>query len=181
MAGFDWSKLIWLGALGGGFAALIAYGIFTSHWEITAGGIVAWLTVINLGFFVYMGLRPRRPPLPVPGPFEPGRRVRAKLGLYPPAYDGRKLARIWLRVSGETGSELLFELTCPTGLPQEFEELVKRQYQFRVQRGDAPALKAVCETLAVSREAVDNGAHPLKPVAWQWDEKSTVLFGRPGY
>jgi len=190
LAGFDWSKLIWLGALGIGFVVLLAYGSVTARWSLTAGGIVAWFTVINLGGFVYMGLLPRRPPLPVPGPFEPGRNVRVRLGLYPPAYDGRKLARIWLRMpvydetvqsTGGTEKEWLFELTCPAGLPQEFEDLVKQQYPFRLHRGDAPSMQAVCETRVVSRAEIDSGTHPLKLLAWRWDEQSAVLFGRPRY
>ncbi len=177
----DWSKPIWFVTLGGGLLALVLYGLFTERWFVTAGGIVAWFTVVNLGFFSYLGLRTRHPPLPLPGPFEPNQRVRARMGLYPAGYDGRSLARMWLKVANASGGEWLCEMALPSGLSSEFVELVKRQDTFRMQRGDAPAMRAVCEMVPLTREQIDAGEHPLKAVAWDWDEKCVELFGLPKF
>ncbi|MBI3832545.1 MAG: hypothetical protein HY291_23685 [Planctomycetes bacterium] len=177
----DWSKPLWFVTLAGGLAALVLYGLFTERWFVTAGGIVAWFTLVNLGFFSYLGLRTRRPPLPVPGPFEPGQRIRARMGIYPPGYDGRTLARVWLKIASASGGEWIFELAYPEGMPGDFAALVKRQETFRMQRGDAPAMRAVCETAALTRVQIDTGAYPLKAVAWDRDEKSAEPFGLPKF
>lgn len=181
--GFDWSKLVWFLVLAGGLGALVWYGIATDAWHVTAGGIVAWFTVVNLGFFSYLGLHPPRPPLPIPGPFAAGRKVRARMALYPAGYDGRKLPRLWLKVARAgtaDGKALwLFELPVAGGLDPRWAELLARQTTFRMQRGDAPAMRAVCETRNVTRAQVDGGAHPLQVLAWEWDAASTEVFGRP--
>lgn len=186
-SGFD--RPVWLIVLAGGMAGLIAFGLSTSRWEITAGGVVAWFTLVNLGFFSYLGLRPPVPPRPVPGPFLPGRPVRAILGLYPAGYDRRPLARIWLRIprapdmandEDDSAPEWLLELAVAEGLPPEFAELTEKQKTFRIQRADAPAMTAVCEVVKLSRTQIDAGELPLRIVAWNWDEQSTKIFGRPG-
>lgn len=178
----DWSKPIWFAVLAGGLAGLVLYGVATGQWFVTAGGIVAWFTVVNLGFFVYLGLRTRRPPLPQPGPFEPGLRVQARMGVYPPGYDGRALARVWIKLAEESGSkEWLCELTFADGLPEALGRAVKAQETFRMQRGDAPALRAVVETTALTRAQIDAGGHPVKPLAWAWDQTSAETFGVPKF
>lgn len=177
----DWSKLIWFVTLTGGLAALVLYGMNTERWFVSAGGIVVWFTIVNLGFFAYLGLRTRNPPLPMPGPFEPGLRVRARMGIYPSGYDGRARARVWLKIANASGGEWICEMACPDGLPPELAGLIQRQETFRMQRGDAPSMRAVCETVTLTREQIDAGAHPLKAVAWDWDEKSVELFGLPKF
>lgn len=185
LKGFDWSRPIWFVVLAGGLGSLIAYGALTGKLFITAGGIVAWFTVVNLGFLSYLGLRTRRPPMPIPGPFAPGQRVLARMGVYPAGYDGRKLARVWLKVPAETGadrpSEWLVELAFPQGLPEDLAATMRSQETFRMQRADAPAMRAVCETQDVTRAAIDAGAHPLKVLAWTWDAKSSEAFGLPKF
>src|SRR5437764_34690 len=79
--GFDWSKPIVIATLAVGFGALIIYGYMYDRWYITAGGIVGWFTVVNLAFFAYFGLTLPGPPLPLPGPVQPGH-YRAEMGLY---------------------------------------------------------------------------------------------------
>ena len=111
------------------------------------------------------------------------------MGLYPPGYDGRKLARIWLRIPMPTGGEVqgpgstasvwLIELAIPEGLSAELGALIKRQETFRMQRGDAPAVAAVCEVREVTRAEIEAGAHPLRVLAWHWEEASVESFGRP--
>ncbi|MCW8132904.1 MAG: hypothetical protein KIS92_21330 [Planctomycetota bacterium] len=186
LKGFDWSRPIWFVVLAGGLGALIAYGAATGKLFVTAGGIVVWFTVVNLGFFAYLGLRTRRPPTPLPGPFAPGLRVIARMGVYPAGYDGRTRARVWLKIPAEpsgsaSANEWLVELAFPDGLPEDLAQAMRKQETFRMQRGDAPAMRALCETLAVTREAIDAGAHPLKALAWTWDEKSPEPFGLPKF
>jgi hypothetical protein len=175
--GFDWSKPVWLLLLAGGFAALIYYGITTGKLFITAGGIVAWFTIVNLGFFTYFGLTLPGPPRPVPGPFQPGMKIRATLGLYPPGYERRKLARAWLRFKSVDSTPLMLELAFPE-LPEELKNLIAMQSMWRIQRGDAPATEAVLETLDVSREEINRGVHPVRIVAWRWDDQLLIPFNR---
>ncbi|MCZ7649412.1 MAG: hypothetical protein M5U26_29835 [Planctomycetota bacterium] len=180
--GFDWSKPLWFAVLAGGLFGLVYYGALSGRWEVTAGGVVAWFTLVNLGFFVYLGLRTRQPPPPHPGPFAPGVEVRAEAALYPAGYDGRTLPRLLLRVP-RRGAESPWLLELPFSsaqpLPLEFAELIARQATFRMQRGDAPKLRAVCQAAtALTRAEIDAGAHPLMVVAWVWDEQRVETFGR---
>ena len=177
--GFDWSKPASIGLLTLGFAALVYYGFATGRMFVTAGGVVAWFTVVNLGFFTYIGLTLPNPPLAVPGPFQPGLRIRAKMGLHPPGYERRKLARVWIRIPAAAGErpDWLFELAYSV-LPEDFKELLKRQETWRIQHGNAPATDVVIETLPVTREQIDTGSHPLKIIAWKWDEQSMQAFKR---
>ncbi|MBE7465325.1 MAG: hypothetical protein HS116_17750 [Planctomycetes bacterium] len=180
--GFDWSRVLWFGVLSAGVLYLVYYGYATQRWEVTAGGGVAWFTLVNLGFFIWLGLRTRRPPLPIPGPFEPAQTVRAEAALYPPGYDGRRLARLFLRVPRENAAEAwLLELTWPpeNPLPAAFTQLIAAQERTRIYAGDAPKFSAVCVTQSVTRAGVDQGAHPLQAIAWKWDPQSRELFGRP--
>lgn len=179
----DWSKPIWFTVLAGGLGGLVLYGLANGRWDVAAGGIVAWFTVVNLGFFAYLGLRTRRPPLPLPGPFAPGLRVQARMGVYPPGYDGRTLARVWLRLpaSEATSPEWLCELSFAAGLPETLAQIARAQETFRMQRGDAPDMRAVVETVALLRDQIDAGCHPVKPLAWSWDQTSTETFGVPKF
>jgi len=172
----DYSKPVWIGLLILGFAGLIAYGSVTSRWFITAGGIVAWFTLINLAFLTYFGPQVP-PPRAVPGPYEAGVSVRATIGLYPAGYDWRKLPRVWVRMPSTEGPPHLLALTFHA-LPEELAALLKKQQTWRIQRADAPATQAVIETLPVSRAQIDSGAHPVKIVAWRWDEHSLEPFDR---
>src|SRR5207302_1779780 len=100
--GFDWSKLLWIFLLTAGFAGLCYYGYSTNRLFVTAGGVVLWFTLVNLSLLVYFGpLMP--PPRVVPGPFETGKNVRAKIGIYPPGYEWRKLPRVWVRMEANEG------------------------------------------------------------------------------
>ena len=65
------------------------------------------------------------------------------------------------------------------GLSSDLAELAKRQTTFRMQRGDAPAMRAVCETLRVTRAEIEGGAHPIRVVAWCWEPDRSEVFGRP--
>jgi len=176
--GFDWSKpgVILLLALG--FGALVAYGFRTGAWYVTAGGVVAWLTVVNLSSFVYFGLTLPGPPRTVPAPLKSGEKLRAEMGLYPPGYERRKLARVWLRMQADDGgSAHRFELAFAK-LPNDLEKLLAAQTTWRMQRGDAPLTQAVVETLAESRAEIDAGTRPVKIVAWRWEEKGLAGFER---
>jgi hypothetical protein len=166
-AGIDWSKPIWLGLLTLGFAALVFYGWATGRWFVTAGGVVAWFTVVNLAFFTYFGLQLPGPPAPVPGPFAGGVSVKATMTLYPPGYNRRKLARIRLRIEAANGEPFPIELAVRE-LPADLQDLLKRQEQTRIQRGDAPATEAIVETLPITREQIDAGEAPVRIVAWLW-------------
>lgn len=177
--GRDWSKPVWIALLAGGFAALIAYGFKTDRLYVTAGGCVLWFALVNLGFFAYFGLTLPGPPLPVPGPFPAGLRVRAAMGLYPPGYERRKLARVHLRVPAPQGAAWRMELAFAQ-LPADLAGLLKRQETWRIQRADAPLTQAVIETLPVTREQIDAGAQPVRIVAWQWDEQALDPFRRQG-
>ena len=175
--GFDWSKPVWIVALAGGFGALIAYGLLTGRLFVTAGGIVAWFTAVNLAFFSYFGLTLPGPPRAVPGPFEPGQPVRASIGIYPAGYERRKRARVWARVPSADGPPWVFELPFES-LPGDLAKLMERQATWRIQRADAPATQAVLETLLVARAEIDAGAHPVRITAWSWDEQALTPFGR---
>jgi hypothetical protein len=175
--GFDWSKPVWIGLLVIGFAALIIYGLTSGKLFITAGGVVLWFTIVNLGFFTYFGLILPGPPKPVPGPYESGLKLRATIGIYPPGYETRKLARIWVRIKNSTGEFWRIELVFAQ-LPEDLAQLMSKQQMWRMQRGDAPATQAIIETLSVSRAEIDAGVHPLKVIAWRWDEQSLEPFNR---
>ena len=166
--GFDWSKPIWLGLLTLGFAALALYGWATGRWFVTAGGVVAWFTFINLAFFTYFGLSLPGPPPAVPGPFAPGLIVKAALTLYPAGYNRRKLPRMRLRIAAQNGEAWLIELAVGNLAP-EFRDLLKRQETTRIQRGDAPETQTLVETLPVTRAQIDAGEPPLRVVAWRWE------------
>src|SRR5262245_40140216 len=77
--GFDWSKPGVILLLAVGFALLVLYGVNTGRWFVTAGGIVAWFTVVNLSFFTYFGLTLPGPPLPLPKPEKPFVKFRAEM------------------------------------------------------------------------------------------------------
>jgi hypothetical protein len=173
--GVDWSKPIWIALLLLGFGSLAFYGYVTSRWFVTAGGVVAWFTLVNLSFFTYFGLSLPGPPRAIPGPFPPGRRVKATMALYPAGYERRKLPRVLLRIPQEKGDAAVIELAVPN-LDAELAELLAKQSMTRMQRGDAPATDAIVETVAVSREQIDAGELPLRVLAWRWDETSTRTF-----
>ena len=173
--GRDWSKPAVILLLAGGFAALVYYGIQTRHWYATAGGIVAWFTVVNLSFFIYFGLTLPGPPLPWPHPPQAAKKVRAEFGLYPAGYERRKLARVWLRIKAVEGPAHRFELTF-NELPSDLAQLLTKQTQYRMHHGDAPLTHAVLETVSES----DITKAPFKILAWQWQEKSPVPFDRYG-
>ena len=191
--GFDWSKPIWIGALVTGFLFFIFYGASTGKWFVTAGGVVVWFTAINLGFFTYFGLTLPGPPRTIPGPFPSNLLVRARMGIYPAGYERRKLARIWLRipVEGDASSTSalpnllgekdarfwLFELPFKA-LPEDLWQLMKKQERRRIQGGAAPATDAIVETLPVTRGQIDAGMHPVRVVAWKWDEAALEYFDR---
>jgi len=172
----DYSKLIWIALLIAGFAGLIAYGMFTQRWFVTAGGIVVWFTLVNLAFLTYFGPQVP-PPRAVPGPFEATQLVRAKIGIYPAGYEWRKLPRVWVRMASPDGPPHVLALVFDE-LPRDLYELMKKQETWRIQRADAPLTDAVVETLAVSREGIDSGAHPVKIVAWRWNEQALEPFDR---
>lgn len=174
--GMDWSKPLWIVLLTAGFAGLCYYGYSSGRLFVTAGGVVAWFTLVNLSLLTYFGpLMP--PPKTVPGPFEPGRRVRAQIGIYPPGYEWRKRPRVWVRMAAAEGQAFVLELTFAK-LPEELQTLMKRQEFWRIQRADAPATSAVVETLPISREQINAGEHPVKIVAWSWDEQKLETFDR---
>ena len=176
--GFDWSKPVWIFLLAAGFGGLIYYGYAYNRLFVTAGGIVLWFTLVNLAFLSYFGLvPPGSPPRTVPGPFEPGQKVRAEMGLYPAGYERRRLARVWLRIQAPSGPPWLLELACPE-LPPELQALLERQKAWRIQRGDAPKTQAVIRTLPVTREQINAGVHPVEVVAWSWHEEKLEGFGR---
>ena len=166
--GFDWSKPIWIALLTLGFGSLVLYGATTGRWFVTAGGVVAWFTIVNLAFFTYFGLSLPGPPPPIPGPFAPGLLVKATLQLYPAGYNRRKLARMRFRVEAANGEALLIELT-EASLSSELRELIKAQERTRIYRSDAPPTEAIIETLSVTREQIDAGEPPVKLSAWKWD------------
>lgn len=168
--GFDWSKPVWIGLLLLGFVGLIAYGLGTGKWFVTAGGIVLWFTVVNLAFFTYFGLSLPGPPRSTPGPFEPGRLLRAELGLYPAGYERRKFARMLLRVKAPEPPDWLIELAQPA-LEPELHAVLLGQSLARMHAGDAPTIDAIIETLPVSRAEIDAGAFPVRVVAWNWDDQ----------
>ncbi len=160
--GFDWSKpgVILLNAVG--FISLLIYGLQTGKLYVTAGGVVAWFTIVNLSFFTYFGLTLPGPPLAHAEPLaKKGERFRAEMGLYPPNYERRKLARIWLKLSGHK-----FELACAR-LPGPLEKLMLAQQQFRMQRGAAPVTQAVVEAAGAAREQLNQAAAPFEIVAWR--------------
>lgn len=169
--GFDWSKVIVIGALVVGFAALISYGFIYDRWYVTAGGIVGWFTLVNLSFFVYFGLTLPGPPLALPGPVPEGR-YRAEMGLYPAGYERRKLPRIWLRIGS-----LRFEFAVQQ-LDPDLASLIKEQTLWRMQRGDAPLTQAVVEFSTVTREQLDSGVIPVRVIAWNWNPQSLEPFNR---
>ncbi|HLX62212.1 MAG TPA: hypothetical protein VKX17_13105 [Planctomycetota bacterium] len=176
--GFDWSKPAVILLLALGFGVLVAYGFRTGAWYVTAGGVVAWFTVVNLSFFVYFGLTLPGPPLALPAPVKSGEMIRAEMGLYPSGYERRKLARVWLRIQADDGGPAhRFELTFAK-LPDDIEKLLGAQTTWRMQRGDAPLTRAVVDTLAVSRAEIDAGAHSVKIVAWRWEEQGLAGFER---
>jgi hypothetical protein len=176
-SGFDWSKPVWILLLAAGFAGLIYYGYATNKLFVTAGGVVLWFTIVNLAFFTYFGLQLPGPPRTVPGPFPPGQKLRAQMGLYPAGYERRKLARVWLRIDSDAGKPWLLELPFPA-LPAELQALLLRQQAWRIQRADAPLTDTVVETLPVTREQINAGAHPVRVIAWHWDEQKLRPFGR---
>ena len=179
--GFDWSKpgVILLNAAG--FLALVLYGFRSGNFYITAGGIVAWFTLVNLSFFTYFGLTLPGPPVPLAFPAHvletPELRYRSEMGLYPAGYERRKLARVWLRLRDKDGGTLRFEMAFGE-LPAELRTLVKAQSMWRMQRGDAPLTRAVVKPSGASREQIDAGAKPLDVVAFHWDEQALVGFER---
>lgn len=175
--GVDWSKPIWIGLLLLGFISLAMYGYATGRWFVTAGGVVAWFTLINLSFFTYFGLSLPGPPRAIPGPFPEQQRVKAILALYPAGYERRKLPRLLLRISQPSGGAAVVELPVAR-LEPELATLLERQAQTRIQRGDAPATDAIVETLRVTREEIDAGAAPLRVLAWRWDETSIRTFAQ---
>lgn len=176
--GFDWSKPLWLGLLIGGFAALSWYGYATGRLFVTAGGVVFWFTLINLGGFTYFGLTLPGPPLAIPGPFAPGNKLRARIGIYPAGYERRKLARVWVRIGSGQENCRLFELPFEN-LPVELAQLMKDQETWRIQRGDAPSTEAIVETLTVTRDQIDSGEPPLRVIAFKWNDQILEPFGRP--
>ncbi len=167
--GTDWSKPIWIGLLVIGFSGLVLYGMWTGRWFVTAGGVVAWFTVVNLSFFTYFGLSLPGPPPAVPGPFTPAQRVLATMQLYPAGYNRRKLPRVRLVVPSNSGAEIVMELAVAK-LDSELHALMEQQQQMRIQSGDAPVTQVVLETLPISRAEIDGGAAPVRVVAWSWDE-----------
>lgn len=176
-SGFDWSKPGVILLLAVGFAALVIYGSRTGNWFVTAGGIVAWFTLVNLSFFTYFGLTLPGPPLALPKPAKPNQKFRAEMGLYPAGYERRKLARVWIRVQANEGGAHRFEMAMET-LPENLQKLLSAQQTWRMQRGDAPLTLAVVETETFTRKEIDEGALPLRIVAWKWNEKGLVGFDR---
>jgi hypothetical protein len=178
-AGTDWSKpgVILLLALG--FAGLVFYGTNSGSWYVTAGGIVMWFTLVNLAFFTYFGLTLPGPPLALPQPAKPWQAYRAEMGLYPPGYERRKLARIWIRVQATEGAAHRFELAMEKGqMPDDLAKLLEAQRTWRMQRGDAPLTQAIVETQSATRKEINAGKNQLKIVAWKWVEEGLKGFGR---
>lgn len=156
-----------------GFAALLIYGIQTGKLYVTAGGVVAWFTIVNLSFFTYFGLTLPGPPLAVPEVVaKKSEHFRAEMGIYPPDYERRKLARIWLKIGGHK-----FEIACAM-LPIALVKLMQAQQQWRMQRGAAPSTRAIVEATGATREELNNGAAPFEIVAWSWDERALDGFRR---
>ena len=176
--GFDWSKPGVLILNAAGFAALVAYGFKSGNFYITAGGIVAWFTLVNLSFFTYFGLTLPGPPqaLPEVGA-EKIARFMGELGIYPAGYERRKLARVRLRLKRADGSPLHFELAFEK-LPAPLQSLVAQQAQWRMQRGDAPLTRAVVQSTGVARAQIDAGELPFEIAAFNWEEKSLITFAR---
>jgi hypothetical protein len=176
-SGFDWSKpgVIALNALG--FAGLFFYGMKTGKLYVTAGGSVAWFTVVNLSFFTYFGLTLPGPPLALPKPAKPYEQVRAEMGLYPAGYERRKLARVWIRVQASDGPPHRFELAMQA-LPEHLQKLLSAQRTWRMQRGDAPLTSAVIETESFTRREIDDGNPPVRVLAWKWEPNALVGFDR---
>ena len=176
--GFDWSKPGVLVLNAAGFAALVAYGFKSGNFHITAGGIVAWFTLVNLSFFTYFGLTLPGPPQALPEiRAEKGARFRAELGLYPAGYERRKLARVRLRIKRADGSTLRFELAFAK-LPAHLQSLVEQQSQWRMQRADAPLTRAIVQSTGAARAQINAGDLPFEIVAFSWDEKSLQIFER---
>lgn len=175
--GFDWSKPGVIGLLALGFGWLIYYGLATGNWFVTAGGIVAWFTVVNLSFFTYFGLTLPGPPLALPKPVKPCEKVRAEMGLYPAGYERRKMARVWVRVNDGAGDSHRFELAMHA-LPGHLQRLLNDQTTWRMQRGDAPLTLAVVETQTFTRREIDEGNLPVKVVAWKWAPNELIGFDR---
>ena len=175
--GFDWSKPGVIALLTLGFAALVYYGVKTDNWFVTAGGIVAWFTVVNLSFFTYFGLTLPGPPLALPKPAKPYEKVRAEMGVYPAGYERRKLARVWIRAAATEGPAHRFELALHT-LPEHLLKLMNAQATWRMQRGDAPLTSAVIETEPFTRLEIDAGNLPVRVLAWKWEPRDLVGFDR---
>ncbi|MEI6232395.1 MAG: hypothetical protein WCT04_05050 [Planctomycetota bacterium] len=175
--GFDWSKPGVIGLLALGFGALIVYGMQTSNWFVTAGGIVVWFTAVNLSFFTYFGLTLPGPPLALPKPVRPNEKYRAEMGVYPAGYERRKFSRVWIRVQSTDGEPHRFELALHT-LPGHIQKLVAAQTTWRMQRGDAPLTLAVFETETFTRREIDAGEIPIKVVAWKWNPTGLIGFDR---
>lgn len=175
--GWDWSKPGVILLLAAGFGWLVNYGLQTGRWYNTAGGIVLWFTVVNLSFFIYFGLTLPGPPLPLPAPLHAGRKVRAEMGLYPPGYERRKLARVWLRIHAPEGAAHRFEITYGK-LPEDLAHLLIKQTRSRMHGGDAPLTRVVVETLHVDRVQIDRGTSPLAILGWQWKENEKAKFDR---
>ncbi len=175
--GFDWSKPGVILLLLAGFSALILYGAQTGNWFVTAGGVVAWFTAVNLSFFTYFGLTLPGPPLALPKPAKPYEKYRAEMGLYPAGYERRKFPRVWVRVQSIEGPAHRFELAVAQ-VPEHLAKLLKAQTTWRMQRGDAPLIYAVIETETATRKEIDEGQSPLKVVAWKWNEKELTGFDR---
>ncbi len=175
--GFDWSKPGVILLLAAGFGALVWYGSATGNWFVTAGGVVAWFTLVNLSFFTYFGLTLPGPPLALPKPAKPFFKYRAEMGLYPAGYERNKLARVWIRVQATEGPAHRFEL-ADRNFANGVAKLMQVQQTWRMQRGDAPLALAVVETEPFTRREIDEGNAPIKVVAWKWDESALVGFDR---
>ena len=171
----DYSKPVNIGLLVAGFGLFIGYGVLTGKMFVTAGGVVFWFAAVNLFFFTYFGLSLPGPPRAIPGPFTPGTRFRAIIGLYPAGYERRKLARLWIKLPSDHGEPWLIELPIEK-YPPDLHSLMERQATWRIQRADAPATEAVIETRPVTREQIDAGEPPLKVLTWRWDETALTGF-----
>jgi hypothetical protein len=178
--GFDWSKPLVLGMLALGFGLLVAYGALYDRWYLTAGGIVAWFTVVNLSFFTYFGLTLPGPPRALPGPVEPPGRYRAEVGLYPSGYERRRRPRVCLRMNSTDGATLRFELAF-AALEPALAQLLQNQTLWRMQRGDAPLTQAVVEFARTTRAELDAGLISARLVAWKWDSQALVPFGSKSF
>jgi hypothetical protein len=175
--GYDWSKPGVIVLLAAGFAVLVLYGWGTGNWYVTAGGVVAWFTVVNLSFFTYFGLTLPGPPTALPKPANPFISYRAEMGVYPAGYERNKLPRVWVRVKADNGPAHRFEL-AGNKLPKGVAFLVTAQQTWRMQRGDAPLTLAIVETETATRREIDEGSAPIKIVAWKWDENELMGFDR---